>query len=68
MNPEVSTLQRVLRVKQICELLNIPKPTLYRMMQNGEFPKPFKIGRRATGWTEVTIAAWIATKQAKGAK
>ena len=68
MNQEVLKPQKILRPKQVCELLGIPKSTLYPWIRDGEFPKPFNMGKRAVGWTEETINNWVLAKQAKGSK
>jgi len=34
--------------------------TIYDKMAKGEFPKPRRLGKRAVGWLESDIDAWIA--------
>jgi predicted DNA-binding transcriptional regulator AlpA len=37
---------------------------LYRLIARGDFPKPFKLGKRKNFWDEATIDAWIAARAA----
>ena len=37
-------------------------PTLYRMISNGDFPKPMHLGKRLTAWKASEIRAWIDSK------
>lgn len=48
----------VLRMPDILALLGISKATLYRMVEEGQFPAPFKIGKRLNGWRLTDIQAW----------
>lgn len=36
--------------------------TLYRLIELGVFPKPFKIGLRKNAWFRSDIEAWIAAR------
>lgn len=39
----MGTNEKLLNIKQVCELANISKPTVYRKVKNGSFPAPIKI-------------------------
>lgn len=52
----------VLRMPDILALLGISKATLYRMVEEGRFPAPFKIGKRLNGWRLTDIQAWEANQ------
>jgi predicted DNA-binding transcriptional regulator AlpA len=36
-----------------------PRPTLYRLIQKGLFPKPIKIGSKASRWLESDIQEYL---------
>ena len=36
--------------------------TIYAMMAADKFPRPIKIGRRAVGWRNTDIQAWVRSK------
>jgi prophage regulatory protein len=48
-----------LRLNQVKDRYGISKPTIYRMMKEGKFPKPVKLtGSRAVAWHRDSLAAW----------
>ena len=51
----------VLRLKDVIKRTGLSRSTLYSYIDEGTFPKPFKIGERAVGWYEHEIEAWLAT-------
>ncbi len=48
----------LLRRRDVSEMLGIAASTIYRMMQNREFPRPISIGPRAVRWRFEDIEAW----------
>lgn len=54
----------ILRAAEVCSILSISIPTLYRWQRTGLFPKPIKYGPNCSGWKKVTVEAWIATREA----
>ena len=52
-------MKRYYRRPTVEEMLGLSRSTIYRMMQDGEFPRPVKIGRRAVGWSSEEIESWI---------
>lgn len=52
-------MDKILRIKEVLELTGLSKSTLRRMEQQGTFPKRTKLSRRAIGWLESEIRAWI---------
>lgn len=63
-------MAKILRYKDVVEKTGISKPTLYRMIDEGLFPKPFEISPRANkkskhaivGFLEDDIDEWIMRK------
>jgi prophage regulatory protein len=55
---------RFLRVGEVCHLTGFSRSTLYRMISDGTFPAPKKIGSRAVAWLESSVARWIQEKAA----
>lgn len=35
------------------------KPTIYKMMEDGQFPKPIRLGERRVAWRESDILEWL---------
>ena len=56
----VEPLDRLLTIKQITAEIGISRSTIYRRMREGTFPKPIRIGPRATRWPESAIKVWLA--------
>ena len=52
-------MKRYYRRATVEDMLGLSRSTIYRMMQDGEFPRPVKIGRRAVGWSSKEIERWI---------
>ena len=53
----------ILRVDAVAERIGLARPTIYRMVKDGEFPRPVKITTRAVGWRESDLSAWIASRE-----
>ena len=41
---------RILRVKEVLEILGMSKTTLYERIKDGRLSKQLRIGKRAVGW------------------
>ena len=53
----------ILRIGTVAERIGLARPTIYRMVKDGEFPRPIKITTRAVGWRESDLVAWIASRE-----
>jgi prophage regulatory protein len=52
-------VQRFLRLPAVIEATGLSRPTIYRHMAAGRFPRPVKLlGERAVAWPEAEVAAW----------
>ncbi|MYC29322.1 MAG: AlpA family transcriptional regulator [Chloroflexi bacterium] len=50
---------RLLTLKDVMAITQLSKPSLYRQIQEGSFPKPLKIGRRSSRWRASDIDHWL---------
>jgi prophage regulatory protein len=50
--------QKFLRLPQVETITGYKRSSIYRLIQQGEFPAPIKIGRRASAWLEEDIESW----------
>ena len=57
--PEHSRLLRRLEVEARCQL---SRSAIYRLMREGRFPLPIKIGPKAVRWPEQELNAWLAKR------
>ncbi|RZN25581.1 AlpA family phage regulatory protein [Bradyrhizobium sp. Leo121] len=66
MPEQSSDLARVVRAREVCRLIGLSRPTLWRLVQRDQFPKPFRLSSSAAvGWLETDILAWIAARAAQ---
>ena len=40
----------------------LSRSSLYRLMDEGEFPRPIRIGKRAVAWRTSTIEQWKSSR------
>ena len=59
MDATTPSADRLIDLKEVKHLTGIKKPTIYSYMRRGKFPKPIKIGKRASRWSYVAVIEWI---------
>ena len=50
---------RLLRRCEVEAITGMSRSSIYRLMQNGEFPRPVRVGPVAVRWRESDIKAWL---------
>lgn len=50
---------KILRYKQLFEIIPLSRSSLWRRIKNKTFPKPISLGGIAVGWLESDILNWI---------
>lgn len=55
----METVDKLIRMKQLQEMVGFKKSTIYKFMQEQRFPKPVQIGKRAVAWRLSDIQSWI---------
>lgn len=50
---------RLIPTAVVLDRVSMSKPTLYRLINAGEFPKPVPVGRQRVAFVESEVAAWI---------
>ena len=53
--------ERFIQLKEVCRLVGVGKSMVYRMIQEGRFPAPYKPSPGAARWSESEVIAWIAS-------
>ena len=48
----------LLRRKAVETETGLSRSSIYRMMDEGEFPRPIRIGKRAVAWRASSIERW----------
>lgn len=52
--------RRILRRPEVEARCGFKRAHLYKLIGEGKFPRPLRIGVRAVGWDSVEIDRWIA--------
>jgi prophage regulatory protein len=53
---------RVLRMHEVQDRVPFSRSSIYLLIAQGRFPRPIALGRRAVGWLESDVDAWIASR------
>lgn len=53
------TGERLLRLREVMRKTGMGSSTIYRKMDQGEFPRPVRISPTMVRWRESEIDAWI---------
>lgn len=54
-----ATEEALLRLPDLKRLLGVSRTTIYRMIAERRFPKPYLIGVRAVAWRRTEALAWL---------
>ena len=58
----MTALDRMLRREEVQERTGLSRSAIYRMMREGDFPLPRRLGQRAVRWRERDLEAWLASR------
>ena len=50
---------RLLKIDEVKQRVGLGKTMIYRLIQDGKFPAPYKISPFAARWSNHEILAWI---------
>ena len=53
---------RLLRRREVEEITGLSRSSIYRLMQDGQFPRPVKVGSAAVRWRASDITAWLESR------
>lgn len=54
-------MTRIIKSREVKSVTSVPRSTMYRLIIEGRFPKPVKMGR-SSGWLENEIQQWVADR------
>ena len=57
----------ILRRPAVEQATGLSRSTIYAMMAEGAFPKPVRLGKRAVGWREADVRAWLESRESDAA-
>jgi prophage regulatory protein len=55
---ELKTSDAYLSIQDVRNSTGLGRSTIYRMVENGEFPKSYQLSARRVGWKKSEIDAW----------
>ncbi len=56
-------MSKIHRIGSLVSILGLSKTTIYKMMNEGLFPKSIQLTERSVGWLESDINDWINSRQ-----
>lgn len=62
MNAYPHTTGRLLARREVESRTGLSRSSLYRLMRQGMFPEPIRVGARAVRWPESEVSAWLASR------
>ena len=54
-----------IRLPDVMRRTGLSAPSLYRKAKRGQFPRPVKIGERASAWVSREVDAWVTSRIAE---
>lgn len=49
----------MLRVREVMRITGLARSTVYKLIHDGKFPRPVKLGARAVAWRSDVVNGWI---------
>jgi len=59
---ETYMVEKHYRRTEVEDITGLSRTTIYNMMSRGEFPRPVRLTRKAVGWPESVIEAWLKSR------
>lgn len=56
--------RKLLRLRDVCEMIGLSRSSIYLAMDRRGFPRPLRIGTRAVRWKAIDVASWLRAKEA----
>ena len=64
---ETGSVSRVIRKRELLNIIGLSDPTIYRLEKAGKFPKRLQLGGNSVGWLSEEVDEWIQAKAEKRA-
>lgn len=55
---DTQTPRMFLRLPQVLKITGLSRSTIYKLVDEGDFPKPKQLGPRAIAWDSKELADW----------
>lgn len=50
---------KLLRISEVISIVHYSKPSIYRLISEGKFPKPIKLGGRSVFWVDSEVSKFV---------
>ncbi len=57
---------RMLRIKEVCQMTGLSRSTIWRLERAGSFPMHYQLSSGRVGWKWSEIQSWIDSRQHVG--
>lgn len=58
---------KIHRLPSALDITGLCRTSLYYALAAKDFPEPVKLGKRAVGWLEADLTAWVQSRQKRNA-
>jgi prophage regulatory protein len=53
---------RFIRMTELKDKVALSRSQIYKLIQQGEFPEPIKLGKKISVWTDSEVEEWMSSK------
>ena len=53
---------RLLTRAEVEQITGLKRSAIYRLMEIGAFPRPYRVGSRAVRWSQREVLAWVGSR------
>lgn len=66
MRTRISARDRLISIAEVMSILDVSRPTLYRWIASGRFPKAIALGPQVRRWLRSDVEKWVGSKKVEG--
>lgn len=59
----ILSMNRLIRMTELPDIVGYKPWSIYRLIREGQFPRPVKLGQRAVAWRQSDISDWINSRE-----
>lgn len=63
---QIKPIDPILRLPAVITATGMSRSSIYRFMSEGTFPKSIRLSKRACGWRQSQIEAWVEARAMEG--
>lgn len=60
-------MQKLLRCQDVTKTVGLSRASIYRLMEEGLFPRPVRIGKAAVAWKPEDLQQWVDSRKSTAA-